>query len=76
MIWVNRIKAGETVASIAASEGITGGYITKSIDLAFLSREILTAIAEGRQRPDLSAKSLTRITWPADWGQQTPYFLS
>jgi site-specific DNA recombinase len=39
--------------------------------LAFLAPEIVEAIAEGRQPPELSTELLTkRLRLPLDWGDQ------
>ncbi|MEM8921241.1 MAG: recombinase family protein, partial [Pseudomonadota bacterium] len=75
MGWVDRIKAGETVAAIAADENITGGFVSRHIDLALLSPEILAAMMDGRQRADLSARALGRMAWSAHWARQAPVFL-
>lgn len=74
--WTDRIKAGESVKAIAESENVSSDFITHNIDLAFLSPEILLAILEGKQRPDLSTAQLSRGRWSINWAEQRPEFIS
>ena len=74
--WTDRIKAGESVKAIAESENVSSDFITHNIDLAFLSPEILRAILEGKQRPDLSTAQLSRRRWSMNWAEQRPDFIS
>ena len=74
--WTDRIKAGETVKAIAESENASSDFITHNIDLAFLSPEILRAILEGGQRPDLSTAQLSRRRWSISWAEQHPDFIT
>lgn len=75
MDWVDQIKTGQTIAEIAASQDITREYITHNMQLAFLSPKILRAIAEGEQRPDVSARQLRRMDIPVIWPDQDGIFL-
>jgi len=74
--WVDQIKAGKSVKAIADGESVSSDFITHNIDLAFLSPEILRAILEGRQRPDLSTAQLSRRRWPMNWGEQRLDFIT
>lgn len=74
--WTDRIKAGESVKAIAESENVSSDFITHNIDLAFLSPEILRAILEGKQRPDLSTAQLSRRRWSINWAEQRSDFIS
>lgn len=74
--WTSRIKAGESVKAIADSENVSSDFITHNIDLAFLSPEILRAILNGEQRPDLSTAQLSRRRWSANWAEQRQDFIS
>ncbi|MEM7492160.1 MAG: hypothetical protein AAF296_02195 [Pseudomonadota bacterium] len=74
--WTDRIKAGDSIKAIANSENVSSDFITHNIDLAFLSPEILRAILEGKQRPDLSTAKLSRRRWSINWAEQRPYFIS
>lgn len=73
--WVDKIKSGASITSIAADEKITPEYITHNIDLAYLSPKVLTAILEGRQRPDISAYQLSKMQIPTEWQAQESLFL-
>ncbi|MGH6804748.1 MAG: hypothetical protein ACREC3_15495 [Methyloceanibacter sp.] len=56
---------------IAAEDGITSSYATRLLRLAFLAPDIVTAILNGRQSPQLTANRLmddTRL--PLDWTAQ------
>ncbi|WP_415106936.1 recombinase family protein [Hyphomonas sp.] len=75
MDWVDQVRAGRTIAEIAASQDITREYITHNMQLAFLSPKILRAISEGEQRPDVSARQLRRMDIPAAWPDQDGIFL-
>ena len=74
--WVDRIKAGESVKAIADSENVSSDFITHNIDLAFLSPEILLAILEGKQRPDLSTAQFSRRRWSLNWADQSQDFIT
>ena len=71
--WFDQLLAGEvkSLAAIAAREGLNYRFVGKIIRLAFLAPEIVEAIAEGRQPPELSTELLTkRIRLPLDWDDQ------
>ncbi|MCH9751858.1 MAG: recombinase family protein, partial [Alphaproteobacteria bacterium] len=74
--WTDRIKAGESVKAIAESENVSSDFITHNIDLAFLSPDILRAILDGKQRPDLSTAQLSRRRWPINWSEQSQDFIA
>ena len=61
----------QSIAEIAQREGITGRYVRRMLRFAFLAPEIVEAIAQGRQPPDLTTEALTqRIDLPLDWTAQ------
>ena len=71
--WFDQLLSGQTksLAAIAAREGLNYRFVGKIIRMAFLAPEIVEAIAEGRQPPELSSELLTkRIRLPLDWGAQ------
>jgi AraC-like DNA-binding protein len=56
---------------VAAEQGISSSYVTRIFRLAFLAPDIVTAILNGRQSPQLTANRLmddTRL--PLDWTAQ------
>jgi hypothetical protein len=61
-----------TVHEIAFAECNTAAYIYTLLRLPWLAPDITTAIVNGRQPPQLSAKKLMRLTahLPADWTEQ------
>ena len=74
--WVEEIKAGQSVSDIMQAHNIPEGMIWKSIRLAFLSPEVLKAIAQGKTNRDLTIKILTQRELPLDWSEQQALFLS
>ena len=74
--WVEEIKAGQSVSDILHAHNIPEGMIWKRIRLAFLSPEVLKAIAQGKTNRDLTIKMLTQRELPLDWSEQQALFLS
>ena len=71
--WFDQFVSGEvkSLTAIATREGLNYRFVGKIIRLAFLAPEIVEAIAEARQPPELSAELLTkRIGLPLDWNDQ------
>jgi site-specific DNA recombinase len=71
--WFDELVSGEvqSLTAIAAREGLSYRFVGKIVRLAFLAPEIVEAIAEGRQPPELSTELLTkRIGLPLDWRDQ------
>jgi site-specific DNA recombinase len=60
-----------TIASIAASEKMSGSYFARLLRLNYLAPDITGAILEGRQPPTLTAKTLmTGWDLPIAWSAQ------
>jgi site-specific DNA recombinase len=61
-----------TVHDVAREEGITPAYVYTLLRLPWLAPDIITAIVNGRQPPQLNAKKLMRLTahLSADWAEQ------
>ena len=74
--WVEEIKAGQSVSDIMQAHNIPEGMIWKRISLAFLSPEVLKAIAQGKTNRDLTIKMLTLHDLPREWSEQEALFLS
>jgi hypothetical protein len=71
--WFDQLLSGEvkSLTAIATREGLNYRFVGKLIRLAFLAPEIVEAIAEGRQPPEVSTELLTkRIRLPLDWRDQ------
>ncbi|HEY0918050.1 recombinase family protein [Devosia sp.] len=65
--WAGRLQSGDvaTLTEIAAAEGLTDGYVSQLLPLAFLSPEIVEGILSGRQPAGLTANRLI-------WGERLP----
>jgi len=71
--WFDQLVSGEAASlnAIAAREGLSYRFVGKIVRLAFLAPEIVEAIGEGRQPPELSAELLTKhLQLPLDWNDQ------
>jgi site-specific DNA recombinase len=71
--WFDQLLSGEvkSLTAIATREGLNYRFVGKIIRLAVLAPEIVEAIAEGRQPPELSTELLTKRTHlPLDWSEQ------
>lgn len=73
--WKRVLESGEfaTIAELAALEGIAPSYMTRVLRLTLLAPEIVEAIVDGRQAPEVT---LARVLepFPADWANQTDHF--
>lgn len=72
-VWFEQLARGEarSIKSIARREGVADRYVSRLINLAFLAPDIVEAILDGRQPPDLSLDRLTlRTGLPLDWSAQ------
>ena len=61
----------QSLAEIAAREGLAVRYVGRLIRLAFLAPDIVESIVEGRQPTSLTAEAVTRhIELPLEWRSQ------
>lgn len=68
--WYEKLLGGQvTQVDIASQLGITDGYVSRLLQLAFLAPNIAEAILEGRQPSDLTLKTLL-ANIPIDWNAQ------
>jgi site-specific DNA recombinase len=76
--WWRRIARGEArgIGDVARAEGFNRAYVTRFLCLAFLAPEITTAILEGRQPTELTAKRLISLALkvPLLWPDQIDLF--
>jgi hypothetical protein len=58
--------------AIASHERVTPGYISRLLRLPLLAPDIITAIVNGKNPPQLTAKKLMRLALeiPIDWSEQ------
>jgi len=71
--WFEQLVSGEikSMIELATREGVTYRFVGKIIRLAFLAPEIVEAIADGRQPPELSTELLTKhLRLPLGWDDQ------
>ena len=71
--WFERLTSGKakSIKDIAVAEGVTNSYVRKIIHRAFLAPDIVRAILNGTQPPDLNLESLKKfIPLPIDWNEQ------
>jgi site-specific DNA recombinase len=61
-----------TVRDVAREEGMSAAYIYSLLRLPWLAPDITTAIINGRKPPQLTAKTLMRLTprLSPDWAEQ------
>ena len=67
------LKNGElTLHAIASEEHVTPGYVSRLLRLPSLAPDIIAAIINGRNPPQLTAKKLMRLVLelPVDWTAQ------
>ena len=71
--WFDDLVSGgsASIREIAQKAGVTDGYISIVLPLAFLAPDIMGAIIEGNHPADLTAdKLLKHIDLPLDWNEQ------
>jgi hypothetical protein len=69
--WKRMLESGEftTIAELAGREGIAPSYMTRVLRLTLLAPEIVEAILDGRQGPEVTLAALME-PFPAEWQQQ------
>ena len=73
--WKRLLESGEfvTIAELAEREGIAPSYMTRVLRLTLLSPDIVVAILDGKQRPEVT---LARVLepFPLEWERQHKVF--
>jgi hypothetical protein len=69
--WRSQIENGEyaSITELAKARGVNDSYACRLLRLTLLSPEIVTAILDRRQHPDLTFKALARPL-PIEWDRQ------
>lgn len=69
-LWYEQIMAGEveTVRDLARGAGVTTAYVTRILQLAFLSPKIVEILLSGQHQPNLILAHLLKL--PLDWPTQ------
>ena len=73
--WKRMLESGEfaTIAELAEREGIASSYMTRVLQLTLLAPDIVEAILDGRQRPEVTLARLM-VPVPAQWQDQSALF--
>ena len=69
-LWYEQIMAGEveTIRDLARDSGVTTAYVTRILQLAFLSPQIVESVLSGKHSPNLVLAHLLKL--PVDWPTQ------
>ena len=69
--WKRMLESGEfaTIAELAEREGIAPSYMTRVMRLTLLAPDIVEAILEGKQGPEVTLARVLEPS-PALWGEQ------
>ena len=69
--WKRMLESGEfaTIGELAEREGIAVSYLTRVLRLTLLAPDIVEAILDGTQEPDVTLSRLLEPL-PADWRLQ------
>ncbi|MSU92147.1 hypothetical protein GE300_21630 [Rhodobacteraceae bacterium 2CG4] len=70
--WKRILESGEvaTIAELADREGIAPSYMTRVLRLTLLAPDIVEAILDGRQGPEMTMVRLLE-PFPAEWNRQS-----
>ena len=73
--WKRILESGEfaTNAERAEREGIAPSYITRVLRLTLLAPNIVEAILEGKQGPEMTLAQVLK-PFPTEWPQQPDHF--
>ncbi len=69
--WKRMLDQGEfaTIAELAERKGIAPSYMTRVLRLTLLAPDIVEAILDGKQRPEVTLAQVLD-PFPMDWGAQ------
>lgn len=71
--WFEQLSSGksDSLLAIAEKKSVQSNYVTRVINLAFLAPDIIKAILEGKQPPELTTDTLMDyFPLPIDWSEQ------
>lgn len=73
--WKRMLEPGEfaTIADLAEREGIAPSYLTRVLRLTLLAPDIVEAILEGKQGPEVTLRRLLEPT-SSEWQRQRRLF--
>ena len=69
--WKRMLESGEfaTIAELTEREGIAPSYMTRVLRLTLLAPDIVEAILDGRQGPEVTLAQVME-SFPLDWSAQ------
>ena len=69
--WMRMLESGQfaTIAELAESEKIAPSYVTRVLRLTLLAPDIVEAILDGQQTPQVTLTALME-PFPAEWERQ------
>ena len=72
--WKRMLESGEftTIAELAEREGIAPSYMTRVLRLTLLAPDIVEAILDGQQGPELTLAQVLE-PFPVTWPEQHAY---
>ena len=75
--WRRLLETGVhgTIDEIARTEGINASYVSRIMRLTLLAPDIVEAVLDGRQAPELTMARLMK-PFPVEWENQRARFLS
>ena len=70
--WKRMLESGEfaSISELAVREGIAFTYMARVLRLSLLAPDIVEAILDGRQRPEVTLARLLE-PFPVEWSRQT-----
>lgn len=73
--WKRMLESGEfaSISELAEREGIAPSYMTRVLRLTLLSPDIVEAILDGRQGPEVTLARLLE-PFPGEWAEQRDKF--
>ena len=73
--WKRMLESGEfnTIAELAGREGIASSYVTRVLRLTLLAPDIVDAILDGKQGPEVTLAQVLE-PFPLTWQHQTAHF--
>ena len=74
--WKRMLESGEyaTIAELAEREGIAPSYMTRVLRLTLLAPDIIDAILDGKQGPEVTLAQVLE-PFPLTWQHQALHFL-
>lgn len=73
--WKHMLDSGEfaTIGELAEHEGIAPSYMTRVLRLTLLAPDIVEAILDGKQGPEVTLAQML-APFPSNWNEQTTIF--